>query len=163
MLAIPYFATLMQVVLRNTPFPHIDRAIPLLLGVAAQESHLTYFRQVGGGPARGLFQCEPATERDHWRWLHAHPGYAHVFEERAGIEESSILALEHNIPYQILLARLHFFLRDPQPLPSATDLQKQAGRWKAVYNTAMGAGTVEGYLSTWQRIIQPHYPCTDAR
>jgi len=33
----------------------------LVMGTAAQESRLTYLRQLGGGPALGLWQMEPAT------------------------------------------------------------------------------------------------------
>lgn len=158
MLSVPYFQRLIAVVLDGAPFLHVDRAIPLLLGVAAQESHLTYTRQLGGGPARGFFQLEPATERDHWRWLHSHRAMETMFEERAGVDDASVFALEHNLPYQILMARLHFHLRDPQPLPAADDLQGQAARWKQWYNTPAGAGTVEAYLATWQRLIQPYWP-----
>jgi hypothetical protein len=65
----------------------------LLMGTAAQESHLgTYLHQVGGGPAKGIFQMEPATERDliknYIRYrpeLHkqmmAFPRYAELYEE----------------------------------------------------------------------------------
>ncbi|MDX1428656.1 MAG: hypothetical protein R3282_00145, partial [Rhodothermales bacterium] len=38
----------------------------LLLGTAIQESLLEFRRQLGGGPARGLFQMEPATHDDCW-------------------------------------------------------------------------------------------------
>ena len=34
----------------------------LVLGTAAQESGLAYLRQIGGGPALGLWQIEPATQ-----------------------------------------------------------------------------------------------------
>src|SRR6056300_1676988 len=36
----------------------------LLLGTAIQESRLTYLKQIGGGPALGLYQIEPATHHD---------------------------------------------------------------------------------------------------
>lgn len=42
-------------------------AVNLLLGTAAQESAFgTYLRQIGGGPARGVFQMAPATAKDIW-------------------------------------------------------------------------------------------------
>lgn len=158
MLSVVYLQRLITLVLDGTPFPHADRAIPLLLGVAAQESGFVHTRQIGGGPARGFFQMEPATERDLWRWLHLHQAIERVFEERAGVDGASVLALEHNLPYQILVARLHFFVRDPAPLPEADDLQGQAARWKTVYNTIAGAGTIESYVATWQRLILPRWP-----
>ena len=38
----------------------------LIMGTAAQESHLKYVKQLGDGPALGLFQMEPATHDDIW-------------------------------------------------------------------------------------------------
>ena len=44
---------------------HSDNAVNLLMGTAAQESHLgKYRKQIGGGPALGIFQMEPATFND---------------------------------------------------------------------------------------------------
>lgn len=41
---------------------HSDNAVELLMLTAAVESNLGhYIKQVGGGPALGIFQCEPAT------------------------------------------------------------------------------------------------------
>ena len=36
----------------------------LIMGTAAQESGFTYIKQLGGGPALGMFQVEPATAED---------------------------------------------------------------------------------------------------
>ena len=38
----------------------------LILGTALQESNLRYLRQLGDGPARGVYQMEPATHDDIW-------------------------------------------------------------------------------------------------
>jgi hypothetical protein len=38
----------------------------LVLGTGAQESHYQYVQQIGGGPALGWWQCEPATHDDIW-------------------------------------------------------------------------------------------------
>lgn len=38
-----------------------DAAENLVMGTAAQESHLDYVKQSGNGPALSLFQMEPAT------------------------------------------------------------------------------------------------------
>ena len=64
----------------------------LLLGTAIQESRLVYLKQIGGGPALGLFQMEPATELDlvkNYIWyrpeLHAKmmafPRYVELYEQ----------------------------------------------------------------------------------
>src|SRR5260221_162978 len=44
----------------------LQAPVELLLGTALQESGLTYRVQLGGGPARGLFQMEPNTHDDIW-------------------------------------------------------------------------------------------------
>ncbi|SMF86500.1 hypothetical protein SAMN05428998_1881, partial [Tistlia consotensis USBA 355] len=41
-----------------------DAAVELLLGTAAQESGFRYLAQLGGGPALGPYQSEPATRAD---------------------------------------------------------------------------------------------------
>ena len=38
-----------------------ESAESLILGTAIQESRLKYRKQIGGGPALGLFQMEPFT------------------------------------------------------------------------------------------------------
>ena len=43
-----------------------EAAERLLLGTAIAESQLTWLRQHGGGPARGVYQIEPATHDDIW-------------------------------------------------------------------------------------------------
>ena len=152
MLNVPYVAQLIEVVLRGMPFPQVGRAVPLLLGIAAQESGLQY---IGSGPARGYWQMESATEWSHWQTLRHQVSLAQALIARCGVEEASAQALQHNIPYQILMARLHFYFRDPLPLPERQDIQEQARRWKKYYNTEAGKGTVEDYLLTWDRLIRP--------
>lgn len=156
MQCVVYFGRLIFFALAGTPFPDLDRAVPLLLGTAVQESMLTHFRQLGGGPARGLFQMEVATERDHWRWLTTAPIFRAAVLERSGVSRSSARHLEYNIPYQILMARLHYYRRDPHRLPEPRDIEAQAARWKRYYNTPAGRGTVEQYLRNWQTFVAPH-------
>ena len=43
---------------------HSDAAEALVLATAGVESNLTWLVQHGGGPARGLWQIEPATASD---------------------------------------------------------------------------------------------------
>ena len=45
-------------------------SVELVLGTCIQESHLQYLKQLGGGPALGVIQMEPATHEDIWdNWL----------------------------------------------------------------------------------------------
>lgn len=156
MILVPYLADLIRATLKDTPFPHPERALPLLIGTAAQESHLEYLRQLGNGPARGLWQMEPATEADHWLYLGRKPELRRAITERTGLKGPSPEALQYHLPYQILMARLHYYVRDPQALPMAGALAEQARRWKLYYNTMKGKGTVEQYTATYRRLITPH-------
>ena len=45
---------------------HSRAAEDLVLGTALQESNLHYLRQLNEGPARGVYQMEPATYDDIW-------------------------------------------------------------------------------------------------
>jgi hypothetical protein len=157
-MSVPFLADLIRLTLDVSPFPHPERALPLLLGTAAQESGLVSLRQLGGGPGRGMFSCEPATERDMWTYLRAHKPLLWLFETRAGVHGPDPRHLECNVVYGILLARLHYVVRDRNALPEAQDLPAQAATWKRVYNTAQGKGTAAQYIATYTRLIAPHFP-----
>ncbi|MBF0213528.1 MAG: hypothetical protein HQM00_08190 [Magnetococcales bacterium] len=126
----------------------------LLLGTAAQESGLgRYLRQVGGGPALGVFQMEPATYRDIWT-------HFITFDS----ELVRTLARRWNTPPEpdylitdLLLAavmcRLHY-RRVKAPLPEADDLPGLARYWKLYYNTPKGAGTEAEFIHNWHRFVE---------
>lgn len=128
-----------------------EEAVNLLLGTAAQESGMGhYIRQLGQGPARGIFQMEPATERDIW------DNYLRFKQEikQAVIDITGRSGpgpwLEWDLAYQIVMARLHY-LRVKPPIPS--DLEGQARYWKQYYNTVAGSGTVAEYLKNYSNKV----------
>lgn len=127
--------------------PYSLAAEALIVATAACESELVFLRQRGSGPALGLLQMEPATERDNWENFLA---YNTVLRKKlismCGVRH---LDLVGNLPYQVAMARIKYY-RDPRRLPSAFDKRGQAETWKRVYNTPQGAGTVERFLD--------HYP-----
>lgn len=154
-----YLANLIRVVLQGTPFPHIERAIPLLLGTAAQESGFTFLSQIGGGTAKGLFGMELATELDHWRYIKRYwPAIVQCITDRTQLTFASSRDLEWNFPYQILMARLHYYRRDPHALPQVTDIAEQSTRWKRYWNTSQGQGTEQQYLANYARLVAPSVP-----
>jgi len=122
----------------------------LLLGTALQESGLKSRVQIGGGPALGLFQMEPATHDDCWKnFLAYRPGLAAriIALLPDGIKPTAS-ALENNDAYACGMARIKY-LRAPQVLPSAGDLDGQAAYYKTYYN-GPGAATVAEYVENWQ-------------
>ena len=121
-----------------------EAAAQLLIRTAVQESRLTYIRQLGGGPALGVYQMEPATHDDIWE------NYLEYRTELADlVEKWARVATPHemigNLYYATAMCRVHY-LRAPQALPDAEDLHGQARYWKTWYNTPLGAGTVEEFV-----------------
>lgn len=119
----------------------------LLLGTALQESRLTYLKQLGSGPAMGVFQMEPATHDDIWK------NYLKYKSDLA----KNVAKLSHSVNHQSLatdllyaaaMCRVHY-LRVPARLPAQGDFEGQAAYWKEYYNTYLGAGTEEEYLESW--------------
>lgn len=136
---------------------HSLAAENLLLGTAAQESRFEFLHQVGGGPARGLYQCEPATHRDvHDNFLAYKPDlYRRVMElaspraeTAAGFDDELIT----NLAYATAIARVHY-LRVPKPLPEPWDVSGLAAYWKQHYNTPLGHGTVEQFEASYHRLV----------
>ena len=129
-----------------------DAALNLLLGTGAHESlNWQYRRQMGNGPALGLFQMEPFTHDDCWNnYLNYYPKLAQSILMVSGMLVPDSSALETNDVYAICMARVKY-LRDPQPIP--TDLHGQAAYWKRVYNTHLGKGTVEEYITHYNKYV----------
>lgn len=125
----------------------------LVLATALAESNLTYIKQVGGGPALGLFQIEPATEKDIWD---------NFLEYRKELSDK-VNALRFdldgemigNMYYGCAMCRIHY-LRVPEALPKADDHAGMAKYWKKYYNTHLGAGTEKGFMNK-TRVVFEHF------
>ncbi|MEH6477643.1 MAG: hypothetical protein V7727_18270 [Sneathiella sp.] len=112
----------------------------LVLGTALVESGLRRSRQMGGGPARGIFQMEPATFKDIERYL-LKPG---KLDLRARAAKNCIGdpfdfgELAGNDFLAAAFCRLKY-LPDPHPLPDPDDIEGLAAYWKRTYNSPLGA------------------------
>lgn len=127
----------------------VDAAINLLLGTAAQESHFgKYLRQVGGGPALGVFQMEPAT----FIWLRDHYVSRPPFN-MTHLAERVAEELVWDLRLATLMARLRYRIV-PAALPGANDVFSLAQYWKKYYNTIYGAGTIEEFVMNYQRFVE---------
>ena len=130
----------------------------LVIGTLAQESHGTYIKQLGKGPAMGLFQMEPATHIDIW---------LNFIKFRRPIQNSLLAmtsdsvdenyfssgwpdhnALVWNNRYAAAMCRVHYY-RVKYALPKANDIKALASYWKDHYNTKDGAGTVEEFIKNF--------------
>lgn len=129
----------------------------LLMGTAAQESHVGQFlHQLGGGPAKGIFQMEPATHDDTWEhFLRYKPNLAKVVRAIAGVADGvrpSSELMVGNLYYAAAMARI-YYLRAPEPLPEADDIEGLAAYWKRYYNTYLGRGTDEEFIRNYDRVV----------
>lgn len=124
-----------------------DGAINLLLGTCAMESDMgTYIHQVGGGPALGIYQMEPNTHDDLWK---NYIRYRYHLGELMDKFKSNLYVghcakeLTSNFMYATAMARIHYY-RSPEPLPEdPNDIVGLAKVWKKVYNTYLGAHSIE--------------------
>jgi hypothetical protein len=130
-----------------------ENAEKLVLGTCCVESACgQYLVQIGGGPALGIYQCEPATHEDIWtNFLRFRPELAakvrHLIINCTDALHDELCG---NLYYATAMCRVHY-CRFPEPIPDT--LLGQAQFWKLRYNTVLGAGTVEDYVAAWRRFV----------
>jgi hypothetical protein len=117
----------------------------LLMGTAAQESRLgKYIAQISG-PAKGIFQMEPATEKDLWNYI-SRKDLTDLVGSTSGVFAPNLLHLEGNLIYQIVIARI-FYRRVKEAIPEG--LVPQAKYYKKYWNTELGKATVDQYVKNY--------------
>lgn len=121
-----------------------ESAVELLLGTCAAESDFGEFRrQVGGGPARGIFQMEPET----FYWVRNYCRHdAPILEGR------DVADLETDDELAIVAARARYRVI-PVALPAAENIEGLALYWKFGYNTISGAGTIAKFLDKYKLYV----------
>lgn len=115
----------------------------LVLGTAAQESKFKYLRQLGYGPALGIFQMEPATFRDLQKRM---PLELMVNMNRLGTQPDE---MTWNLRFACAMCRVHYYLR-PFKIAEDADMPTIAGYWKKHFNTRLGVGTPKQFLASWK-------------
>lgn len=129
-----------------------DNAVNLLMGTAAQESNLgKYRKQIGGGPALGIFQMEPDTFDDiRKNFLRYRPEIATKIERIGKISRFHAADLENNDRLAICMARVHY-LRVSEKIPD--NLVGWAKYWKKYYNTNLGKGTEDEFIRNFKKYV----------
>ena len=123
-----------------------EDAVDLVYKTGNAETGYKHLKQMGGGPAIGFWQVEPATLID------IIDNYV-KFRPELGIRISTLgfdkrdmeVRVMSNIALQAVFCRLKY-RRDKHPLPKANDTKAQAKYWKRVYNTELGKGTIEHFM-----------------
>lgn len=139
----------LEVLKMNSP-----SATALLLGTAAQESGLGhYLRQVGGGPALGVFQMEPTTYHDIWRnCINVRPDISQRLVHRWPVQPQPEEMIT-DLLLAAVMCRLHYW-RVTAKLPEPNDIQGLANYWKQYYNTPKGAGTEAEFIRNWHLHVE---------
>lgn len=107
----------------------------LLLGTALVETNLQHVRQIGGGPALGVYQMEPATHTDIWEnWFPRHMDLARAVTGLAANWPCGAMQMVPNLQYATAMARC-LYRRRPEPLPGEFDIPAMALYWKRYWNT----------------------------
>lgn len=122
---------------------HSDHCVELLLMIIAHESSGgKHRRQIGGGPALGIYQIEPPTHNSIWDNSDTIHGRAVKFGIKRDLSQ-----LEHNDKYSTFVAR-HYLLMDKNPLPKTTE---EMARYCKAYWNRTGKATPEKYLNDYLR------------
>lgn len=121
----------------NTP-----SAVALVMLTAAQESIGGYYIKQLRGPAQGIFQVEPETEKWILTSINKHQPAVMDIVLSLRFPNNSLNNLVLNLAYQIAMCRLRYFLA-PGALPDADDIDGLAQYWKRHYNTSLGKGKWE--------------------
>lgn len=131
---------------------HSEAAENLLMGTAAQESRLgEYIRQLGSGPALGIFQMEPATFKDIVQnYLQYKPELGKKVMSISGVNALRSEYLEYNLALAICMCRVHY-LRVTPNMPR--NLVGWAKYWKEYYNTRLGKGTEEEFIRNFKNLV----------
>ena len=130
-------------------------AINLVTGTALAESRAAYLRQVGGGPALGLWQMEPATHDDCWTNFLDFPAQsrlATVCHRMRAADLDATAQLVTNLRYACAMARIRFY-RASKALPPATDAAGLSAYHKAYYNTTLGAADAAANVAFFAEAI----------
>lgn len=127
----------------------------LVLGTAITESRLRYLKQIGGGPAMGIYQMEPNTFRDiKTNYLSYNDDLYEMVEalrdHRDSTQEEELC---YNLAYATAMCRAHY-RRMSAPLPQQGNATLLAQYWKQYYNTGFGAGTVTDAVPHFYQAIE---------
>lgn len=124
----------------------------LVLGTACKESECgRWLVQLGGGPALGIYQMEPATHSDLWaHYIYGRDALRLRLQKFCSQAEPPANELIWNLAYATAMCRIHYY-RAPEKIPD--DLPGQAQLWKLRYNTPLGAGTVDEYIAAWRQFV----------
>jgi hypothetical protein len=130
-----------------------QEAEELLVMISAHESRLGKdLKQIGSGPALGLYQIEPDTMHDNYQnFLDNRKGLSGQIANITGCEGPDVAQLQYNPIYGTIHARLKIY-RSAGDIPK--DFPSMAEYAKKIFNSPQGAATPEQYLTAYLDLIK---------
>lgn len=126
----------------------------LIIGTAIVESNLQYLRQIGGGPARGVYQCELRTHKDIWdNFLKYKKDLSQMVSTFLTGHEAPENQLYGNLYYATAICRIHY-LRVKAPLPASEDFEGMAQYHKKYYNSVLGKTDPNKSTPIFARVVR---------
>ncbi|MGE0652904.1 MAG: hypothetical protein AB7P12_14330 [Alphaproteobacteria bacterium] len=123
----------------------------LLLGTALQESGLRFLRQRSNGPARGIYQIDPAIHDEvHAGFLAGRPALETKVTALLAPSPSRAEQLVTNLAYATAMARV-IYLRCPEPLPADGDVAGLGRYWKRHFHG--DTGSVPAFVLHYREFI----------
>ena len=127
---------------------HSEASEELLMLTAAAESELGHYIHQVNGPALGIYQMESQTHDDIWgNWL-KYKSLAGIVSS-LGTESKDLIG---NLYYATAMTRCHY-LRVPEALPKANDIEALAQYHKKYYNTLLGSAEVTSTIKKYERLV----------
>ena len=150
-----------QVSTHRAPSSRVGRSLrsavadQLVLGTAVVESRAKYIRQIGGGPAMGIYQMEPGTHNDIWTNVLAYKTTLRNLMLSISINRNPEEMLG-NLFYATAMCRVHYY-RFSEALPLIHDYEGLAQYHKTYYNTSEGATEITESTEIFKKITEGGY------
>ena len=129
-------------------------AVQILLHTAAVETDFGKKYKQTKGPALGIFQMEPTTEKSIWQTYLGRSENIHLANKIKALRTNNpkLSDMQYNLAYQIAMARC-YYLSKPGKLPAVNDKNGIYAYYKKYWNTYKGASTKEKSLMKFNKYI----------
>ena len=125
----------------------------LILATGVVESNLNMLVQVGGGPARGVFQIEKISFNDVISYIKRDSQKVKAICQACGFSAlpEDVNTVIWNLRFAVLITRM-FYYRIPDALPTSENALEAYRYYKNFYNSYHGAATEEKCLPAFKKV-----------
>jgi len=148
-LFIQYFLIRATLMFLEPEIPYSLAAEKLILGTAAQESHLG--QMVGNDKGLVMYQMLLSTEKDIWENFLNQPKHKALAKKIHDLQHVNAWY------YAVAIVRVHYWrftsLREGK-IDASLTVDDMARLWKTYYNTKLGRGTVGDFKANYHKLIE---------